>query len=268
MPFRRRRNIRSYVKVGIVVIVVLFFFLLIQLMGQIDNTNVSKRGDHNNREQENKQQEGVDRWNRPNYLREKVEANKRYNLGITDRDPSMMQTELKRTMLSMDRLVHLDLKGSPPKLTYLREFIPYAKSVGATGVILEYEDFFPYANDLEAISNQNHYTRAELKQLFDLLKENKMKVIPLIQTYGHLEFVLKLKQYSHLRESSKHFQVISPCLNDTYEKLIFRMIDQILETHPEDLEYIHIGCDEVYHVNVNAACKSMEQLETVQDFFI
>ena len=160
------------------------------------------------------------------------------------------------------------LKGSPPKLAYLKEFLPFAKSAGATGVLIEYEDFFPYKNDLEAVANQNHYTPNELKQLFDLLKENKMSVIPLVQTYGHLEYVLKLKQFAYLREASEHFQVISPCLNDTYEKVVFRMIDQILDAHPTEIEYIHIGCDEVYHVNINEACKSMTNLKNIHDFFI
>lgn len=160
------------------------------------------------------------------------------------------------------------IKGSPPKISYLKEFIPFAKSSGATGVIIEYEDFFPYSNDLEAVANQNHYTKSELKQLFDLLRENKMDVIPLVQTYGHMEFVLKLKQFAYLREASQHFQVISPCLNDTYEKVVFRMIDQILDAHPDYVEYIHIGCDEVYHVNKNPACKSLMDLKSIRDFFI
>ena len=167
----------------------------------------------------------------------------------------------------MQKLVHLDLKGAPPKLNYLKELIPFFKKAGATGVLIEYEDFYPYHNDLESIRNQNHYTTSEIKQIFDLLKENDLSIIPLIQTYGHMEFVLKLKQYAYLREEKEHFNVISPCVNDTYDKVVFKMIDQILELHPEDIQYIHIGCDEVYSINKNAECKSLE-LSTVQDYFI
>jgi hexosaminidase len=100
------------------------------------------------------------------------------------------------------------------------------------------------------------------------MKENNLNIIPLIQTYGHMEFVLKLKQFAHLREDPNHFQVITPCKNASYENVLYKMIDQILESHPEELEYIHIGGDEVYHVNVNPACKSLESLKSVQDFFI
>ena len=168
----------------------------------------------------------------------------------------------------MHKLVHLDLKGSPPKLNYLKSFIPYLKQIGATGLLIEYEDFFPYKNDLEPIANQNHYTNAELEQIFNLIKSNEMIIVPLIQTYGHLEFVLKLKQYAHLREDEKHFNVITPCLNDTYDTVLYKLIDQMLDTHAEqNIEYIHIGCDEVYFVNKHAACRNLN-LSSVEDFFI
>ena len=45
------------------------------------------------------------------------------------------------------------------------------------------------------------------------------------------------------------------------------MIDQILELHPQSIQYIHIGCDEVYHVNKHHACKSLNLL-TVEDYFM
>lgn len=121
---------------------------------------------------------------------------------------------------------------------------------------------------MESIVNQNHYTNQELNQLFKLVKDSGLTLIPLVQTFGHLEFVLKLKQFAYLREVKQHFQVISPCLNDTYDKLLFKMLDQIIDSHPEELEYIHIGCDEVYFINVNPACKNLESLKTKQDFFI
>lgn len=151
----------------------------------------------------------------------------------------------------------------------MKEFIPFAKKAGATGVLIEYEDYFPYTGELEAIGNQNRYTKSELTKLLELLKENGMSVIPLVQTYGHLEYALKLKQFAYLREVTEHFQVVSPCLNDTYEKLVFRMIDQILDAHSDELEYIHIGCDEVYFFNKNPSCKSaMPNLKTINEFFI
>ncbi len=71
--------------------------------------------------------------------------------------------QVSKAIDAMKRIVHLDLKGAQPKLAYLAELIPFFKRAGATGVLVEYEDFFPYEHDLEAIRNQNHYTKQEVR---------------------------------------------------------------------------------------------------------
>lgn len=259
MVFRKRYNLRFFFTIGLILLFV-FFFLLIVQFSQIDQTNSNVR-DRNRLEKIVRERKAD-----LNRLKENDQLNQ--NVGFESEIEKEMKSEFSKTMKSLHRLVHLDLKGSPPKMTYLKEIIPFIKNAGATGVIIEYEDYFPYKNELESISNQNHYTNSELTQIFDLLKEHHLTMIPLIQTYGHLEFVLKLKEFAYLREAKQHFQVITPCLNDTYNKVLYRMIDQILELHPDNLEYIHIGCDEVYHINQNPACKELPHLQTTQDFFI
>jgi hypothetical protein len=276
---RRRLSLRYLILIGVFIIFVLFL-MTIRQFDQVEtdqNYEQYKRSNKfrghirkpilNNENDENENDDDADRLRRIERLKARVENKFNFRGESFDQPSFEIINEYIKAVSSMQKLVHLDLKGSPPKLNYLKELIPFIKKLGATGVLIEYEDFFPYSNDLETIKNQNHYTNTELKQIFSLLKDNNLSLIPLIQTYGHLEFVLKLKQFAHLREDPKHYQVISPCLNATYENVLYKMIDQILEVHPEEIEYIHIGCDEVYHVNLNPACKSMG-LQTVQDFFI
>lgn len=103
------------------------------------------------------------------------------------------------------KIVHLDLKGAPPKLSYYAEFFPFLKKLGASGVLIEYEDMFPYLS-IDASAN-NAYTRGEIETILKLANESSLEVIPLIQTFGHLEFLLKLQKYKHLRENIKYPQV-------------------------------------------------------------
>jgi hypothetical protein len=305
MPFlRRRHSLRLILAIGIIIMIILFFATLVQFDqietnsylnnnnnrraksynsdeslrrggNNVENENHNRNNNYDENEEDDSLNNDLERINFKNRLDNSLYQNRiwnRFNKIHADSNNFRKKANLKETMSkvmsSMQRYVHLDLKGSPPKLAYLKELIPFLKKVGASGLLIEYEDYFPYSNDLESIKNQNHYTKQEMSQLFALLKESQLKLIPLIQTYGHMEFVLKLKEFAYLREAKQHYQVITPCLNDTYDKVIFKMIDQILELHPEELEYIHIGCDEVYHVNVNSACKNLNFLNTIQDFFI
>lgn len=110
--------------------------------------------------------------------------------------------------LFRSKIVHLDLKGAPPKLAYFAEIFPLLAKLGATGLLLEYEDMFPYSGlSLNNSSAHNAYTPAVITQINQLAKENHLEIIPLIQTFGHLEFLLKLPEHVHLREVPDQPQV-------------------------------------------------------------
>ena len=47
------------------------------------------------------------------------------------------------------KLVHFDLKGAAPKIGYLQKLLPFLKNSGATGLLVEYEDMYPYEGTLK-----------------------------------------------------------------------------------------------------------------------
>lgn len=151
------------------------------------------------------------------------------------------------------RIVHLDLKGAPFKVTFYSYLFPLLRSLGATGVLIEYEDMFPYSGELADIPATNAYSKNDIKTIQKKAKENNLKVIPLIQTFGHFEFVLKLEQYRDIREVESYPQVLCPSRNKSVQ-IVFKMIDQIVAAHP-DLRYLHIGADEVYQIGECSKCQ-------------
>ncbi|UJR23404.1 hypothetical protein I4U23_026411 [Adineta vaga] len=156
---------------------------------------------------------------------------------------------------NLERFVHLDLKGAAPKLDYYVNLFPFLKQLGATGLVIEYEDMFPFTGQLSIIKHGLAYSKNDVEQILNLAKNNDLKVMPLLQVYGHLEYVLKLKEFMHLREDRRYPQVITPCLEESY-KLIFEMIDQMLSLHPS-ISYLHMGCDEVYYRLVHPQCANL-----------
>jgi hexosaminidase len=93
-----------------------------------------------------------------------------------------------------------------------------------------------------------------------LAKQNNLLVIPLVQTFGHFEFVLKHDKFRHLRELDNCPMALCSLHVDALP-LISRMIDQVIRAHP-DISWFHIGADEVFHVGL---CEKCEQYMKQKD---
>lgn len=101
--------------------------------------------------------------------------------------------------------------------------------------------------------------------------------MPLVQTFGHVEFALKLKEYEHLREVPESPQSLCPSLNDSIN-FIETMITQVVDMHlapvsnqsnngaipsadestqflTPNFTHLHIGCDEVYRIGECSRCR-------------
>lgn len=173
-----------------------------------------------------------------------------------------------------NRLVHFDLKGGPLKTSYLLKILPMLKSLGATGILLEYEDMFPYSGILSSIAAKNAYTKKNIIEILQTAHSLDLNVIPLVQTFGHLEFALKLKEFYSLREVPESPQSLCPSLNSSFtfinelltqvidmhtmsqqqQNSIIHNIDGMFRTIPT-LTHIHIGCDEVYQLGECPRCR-------------
>ena len=86
------------------------------------------------------------------------------------------------------------------QVSYIEHVMPLLRRMGATGILIEYEDMFPYRGSIANISATNCYSARDIGRILDAAKTNGLSVIPLIQTFGHLESVLKLEEFANLRE--------------------------------------------------------------------
>ncbi|XP_055335984.1 uncharacterized protein LOC129586680 [Paramacrobiotus metropolitanus] len=156
-----------------------------------------------------------------------------------------------------ERVVHFDLKGAPFKLSYYKEVFPLIRKLGGTGLLMEYEDMFPYSGRFKVANAGNAYTISDIQQINRLAEENELYVIPLVQTFGHLEFVLKHKEFKQFREVEAYASAVCPTRNGTLD-LVTEMVEQMLHLHP-NATYLHIGADEVYHLGQCPVCRAQTQ---------
>lgn len=68
--------------------------------------------------------------------------------------------------------------------------------------MVEYEDMFPFSGNLAPLAAKNAYTLEQIKDILSYAQKLKLEVIPLVQTFGHMEFALKLKEFAHIRYST------------------------------------------------------------------
>lgn len=154
-----------------------------------------------------------------------------------------------------ERLIHLDLKSCPLKVDYLKQLFKVFKDWGGTGLLLEWEDTFPYENeltDIGSLSTQAAYSANEVHEILSTAKQYNLLIVPLVQTFGHLEFVLKTTKWRYLRECPKYCSSLCPSKRDSLP-LITSMITQIMNLHP-DVQFLHIGGDEVWHLGICEDC--------------
>ncbi|EGT45477.1 hypothetical protein CAEBREN_31029 [Caenorhabditis brenneri] len=158
-------------------------------------------------------------------------------------------------------IVHLDLKGAPPRVEYLIEFFKLLSKNYVDGVLIEYEDMFPYTDEIRNIRRETHYSESDIRRIIQAAEKYHLEVIPLIQSFGHLEFVLKKPKFMHLSEDIIDLNTI--CISDEKAiNIVEQMILQIRRLHPNSTR-IHIGSDEAYHVAEDRRCQKRMESERI-----
>ena len=168
---------------------------------------------------------------------------------------------LHRTML----FVHIDLKGLPLTPDYLCARFVEMRAAGATHILLEWEDMLPWSGDLAVLACPHAFTAKEVERVLKAARELDLEVVPLVQTLGHLEFVLKHNAFAPLREDRDDFGTLCP-VNQQAHQLVGNMLSQVATLHPYSTK-VHIGCDEptlgVHAETVSASASDADGLAGV-----
>ena len=159
---------------------------------------------------------------------------------------------------------HLDCKGGFPDLDYLYQFIERLAQWKINMVWIEYEDWFPF-KCVKEIVKPGAPSLEEWKQILAFCRLRGIMPVPLIQTHGHLEFLLKHEKYRHLAEGTA-INEICPSNPDAVE-IVRQMIEEVLELHQPE-PYFHVGADETWCLATCPECvKRLEAGEAKLDIY-
>ena len=146
--------------------------------------------------------------------------------------------------------LHLDFKGAAPSARRVEEYLAYFRDCGYDGVIFEFDCRVAWRTWPEV--GRPIYTCDEASRIVRRCRELGMEAIPLIQTLGHLEWILTDPRMAHLREADS---VGEACPQS--EELNVRLrkwIDEAIEIFDKPAR-IHLGADEAYVMGACPKCR-------------
>lgn len=148
--------------------------------------------------------------------------------------------------------LHLDLKGILPSAQRLLAWIDFFADAGFNGVVWEYEDRLPWRTWPGTF--RAGYTLEQWRQIWRRCAERGLEVVPLIQTQGHLEWLLKHERWSAWRENGCWNELCpqEPAVMPALEA----WLDEVIELHP-GVRYLNIGGDETWNVATCPACRAV-----------
>lgn len=152
------------------------------------------------------------------------------------------------------RSMHFDLRLTHSKPELLAQYMGEFAKWKINAVLIEYEDRFPFERYEELRHPEHAFSREQFEALIAAARRHFIEIIPLQQSFGHLEYVLRHDSYKQLRETASSIGEICPSKPDSF-RLVAGMLAEVMEMHP-DSRYIHLGCDEVYSLCECDVCRA------------
>lgn len=140
------------------------------------------------------------------------------------------------------RIVHIDMKGLPLTPEFLIARFAEMRFAGATGILLEWEDMLPFSGELSSLSCDHAFTTADVARVLAAATQLGLEIIPLVQTLGHCEYILKHECWAALREDAFDYGTLCPSSDEAAE-MLRALLSQVIKLHG-GVQRIHIGCDE------------------------
>ena len=160
---------------------------------------------------------------------------------------------------------HLDLRIQVMKMDALKKFAKTLSESGINTLVMEWEGAFPFEKH-PLIPNRYAYTKDEIKSFISYCGTLAIEVIPLQQSFGHVEYILRHERYKNLREDQKNYSQVCPSEEEGDKKLFTDLFTEMAAVHPS--KYFHIGGDETYLLGHCEKCRKKAAIEGISKLYI
>jgi hexosaminidase len=165
----------------------------------------------------------------------------------------------------MVKAFHLDMRVQVMTMDALRAFALKLSKDGINTIIMEWEATYPFEKH-PLIPNRYAFTKAEVVSFIQYCNSLGIDVIPLQQSFGHVEYILRNDRYKDLREDQKDYSQVCPLQTEQDKALFTDLYTELASTHTS--KYIHIGGDETYLLGHDERCKQKAAKEGKSKLYI
>jgi hypothetical protein len=160
---------------------------------------------------------------------------------------------------------HIDMNISQFRGNYLMQELKRLADLGYNTVIWEVENNIKWDTCPECVS-PDAFTKNEFKEILAYSRKLGLEPIPLLQTIGHCEYVLKNKKYEPLKELPDRIDQYCP-RNPDVVPFLKKWTNEYLEVFG-NVKYFHLGADEAYTLGKCPRCRAYAEEHSLSELFM
>jgi len=156
-------------------------------------------------------------------------------------------------------VLHMDFNSVQMRKEVVVRHLREAASCGYNAVLWEVEDKIRWETCPECVRPEA-FSKAEFREILAEADRLGLEPIPLLQTFGHAEYVLEQERYRCLRESPENpvlYCVSKPEVRD----FLARFLNEYLDLFGRKVRYFHLGGDEARGFGTCAVCSKRDPVD-------
>lgn len=168
------------------------------------------------------------------------------------------------SMSAAELIMHVDLNSVQLRRSVISEMLKVGATNGYTAVIWEIEDKVRLTSCPEVVSAEA-MSKEDFRALLLEAKSLGIRSIPLLQTFGHAEYVLKTPKFKSLRETQdRHdcYCVSKKATREFQRKLLMEYLELF---NVVDVKWFHLGGDECFVFGSCPDCAMKRAVEIYAD---
>jgi hypothetical protein len=160
---------------------------------------------------------------------------------------------------------HIDMNIAQFRGPYLRRWLKTLASQGYNAIIWEVENNVRWESCPECVS-PDAFTKDEFKDILAFSRSLGLEPIPLLQTIGHCEYVLKNPKYASFAEVPGRIDQYCP-RNPDVVAFLKKWIGEYLEVFG-NVRIFHLGADEAYTLGACPRCRAYAAEHSLSELYI